>query len=67
VREGTLDFAICRQALEDPTPRWTFRPLFRNDFVVVARKGHPLERAFARGLADTNWVSLLPPESPPVR
>jgi DNA-binding transcriptional LysR family regulator len=65
VREGTLDFAICRQALGRPDLALTFRPLFRNDFVVVARKGHPLERArsFAE-LADANWVSLLPPESP---
>lgn len=65
VREETLDFAICRQALGKPDSALTFRPLFRNDFVVVARKGHSLEgaRSLAQ-LVDANWVSLLPPESP---
>lgn len=65
VREATLDFAICRHALGKPDSALTFRPLYRNDFVVVARRGHPLEgvRSLAR-LVDANWVSLLPPESP---
>jgi LysR family transcriptional regulator of abg operon len=63
VREATLDFAICRQALGKPDTALTFRPLFRNDFVVVARKGNPLEGARSLAeLADANWVSLLPPE-----
>jgi DNA-binding transcriptional LysR family regulator len=63
VREETLDFAICRQALGKPDSALTFRPLFRNDFVVVARRGHPLEGARSlANLVDANWVSLLPPE-----
>jgi DNA-binding transcriptional LysR family regulator len=65
VREETLDFAICRQALGKPDSALTFRPLFRNDFVVVARRGHPLSGARSLAeLAPANWVSLLPPESP---
>ena len=65
VREETLDFAICRQALGKPDSALTFRPLIRNDFVVVARQGHSLEgaRSLAQ-LVEANWVSLLPPESP---
>jgi DNA-binding transcriptional LysR family regulator len=45
VRDETLDFAICRRAVVKPDSALAFRPLFRNDFVVVARRGHPLEKA----------------------
>ena len=64
VRDETLDFAICRRAVK-PDSALVFRPLFRNDFVVVARKGHPLEKARSLAqLAEANWVSLLPPDPP---
>jgi DNA-binding transcriptional LysR family regulator len=65
VRDETLDFAICRQAVLKPDSALAFRPLFRNDFVVVARKGHPLEKARSLAeLAEANWISLLPLDAP---
>jgi LysR family transcriptional regulator, regulator of abg operon len=65
VRDETLDFAICRRALVKVDSGLAFRPLLRNDFAVVARKGHPLENA--RSLADlveASWISLLPVDAP---
>jgi len=65
VRDETLDFAICRRAVVKLDSGLAFRPLFRNDFVVVARKGHPLENARTLAqLAEANWISLLPPNNP---
>jgi LysR family transcriptional regulator of abg operon len=65
VRDETLDFAICRRAVVKPDSGLAFRPLFRNDFVVVARKGHPLEKARSLAqIAEANWISLLPPDTP---
>jgi LysR family transcriptional regulator, regulator of abg operon len=61
VRDETLDFAICRRAVVELDSALAFRPLFRNDFVVVARRGHPLEKAGSLAqLAEAKWVSLLP-------
>ena len=65
VRDETLDFAICRRALVELDSGLAFRPLFRNDFAVVARKGHPLEKASSLAhLADACWTSLLPLDAP---
>jgi len=65
VRDETLDFAICRRAIVKLDSGLAFRPLFRNDFVVVARKGHPLEKASSLAqLADAWWTSLLPLDAP---
>lgn len=65
VRDETLDFAICRRAVVKPDSALAFRPLFRNDFAVIARRGHPLENARSLAeLAGVNWVSLLPPDPP---
>jgi DNA-binding transcriptional LysR family regulator len=65
VRDETLDFAICRRALVEHDSGLAFRPLFRNDFAVVARKGHPLEKASSLAqLVDACWTSLLPLEAP---
>jgi DNA-binding transcriptional LysR family regulator len=65
VRDETLDFAICRRAVVKLDSGLAFRPLFRNDFVVVARKGHPLEKARSLDqLTEANWISLLPPDTP---
>ena len=65
VRDETLDFAICRRALVKLDSGLAFRPLLRNDFAVVARKGHPLEnvRSLA-ALLDASWISLLPLDAP---
>ena len=64
VRDETLDFSLGvgpGQARLDAG--LTFRPLFRSDYVVIARKGHPLrnERSLAR-LADAEWLTLAPPQ-----
>src|SRR5215467_12650873 len=65
VREETLDFAICRRALLKLDSGLAFRPLLRNDFVVVARKGHPLEKSKSLAeLVDASWSSLLPLDAP---
>jgi LysR family transcriptional regulator, regulator of abg operon len=65
VRDETLDFAICRRALVELDSGLAFRPLFRNDFAVVARKGHPLEKATSLSqLVDACWTSLLPLDAP---
>jgi LysR family transcriptional regulator of abg operon len=65
VRDETLDFAICRRALVELDSGLAFRPLFRNDFAVVARKGHPLEKASSLAqLVDACWTSLLPLDAP---
>jgi DNA-binding transcriptional LysR family regulator len=65
VRDETLDFAICRRAAVKLDSALAFHPLFRNDFVVVARRGHPLEKARSLAqLAEANWISLLPPDAP---
>jgi|SRR5882672_8590433 len=65
VRDETLDFAICRRALLKLDSGLAFRPLLRNDFVVVARKGHPLEKSTSLAqLVDASWISLLPLDAP---
>jgi LysR family transcriptional regulator of abg operon len=65
VRDETLDFAICGRAVVKLDSALAFRPLFRNDFVVVARRGHPLGKARSLAqLAKANWISLLPPDAP---
>jgi DNA-binding transcriptional LysR family regulator len=59
VRDETLDLALGlrpRFRLEAPL---AFRPLFRSDFVVAARKGHPLRSARSLAqLAGAEWLTL---------
>ena len=65
VKDETLDFAICRRAIIKLDSGLAFRPLLRNDFVVVARKGHALENATSMAqLVDASWISLLPLDAP---
>jgi DNA-binding transcriptional LysR family regulator len=65
VRDETLDFAICRRPAAKLDSALKFRPLFRHDFVIVARRGHPLENARSLAqLTEANWISLLPPDTP---
>ena len=59
VRDETLDFAIGTRPDSMLEPAIAFRPLFRHDFVVVARKGHPLRRARSLvQLADAAWINF---------
>ena len=65
VRDESLDFAICRRAIVKLDSGLAFRPLVRNDFAVVARKGHALENARSLAqLVDASWISLLPLDAP---
>jgi LysR family transcriptional regulator of abg operon len=65
VRDGTLDFAIGPRPDGKLDPAFRIRPLFRHKYMVVARKGHPLRNARSLAqLAESDWISLLPPGSP---
>jgi DNA-binding transcriptional LysR family regulator len=59
VRDETLDFAIGTRPDTALDSSITFRPLFRHDFVVVGRKGHPLrkKRSLAQ-LTHADWISF---------
>jgi DNA-binding transcriptional LysR family regulator len=61
VRDETLDFALGLRPEQKLDSSLVFRPLFRAEFVVAARKGHPLHgaRSLAQ-LADAHWVTLTP-------
>jgi DNA-binding transcriptional LysR family regulator len=62
VRDRTLDLAVTIRPDPEREPALHFRPLFRMEFAVVARKGHPLRntRSLAQ-LAEADWLTLLPP------
>lgn len=59
VRDGSLDFAVGPRVDGRLDPGLAFRPLFREEFSVVARKGHPLRhtRSLAQ-LVDADWLSF---------
>lgn len=62
VRDETLDLAVSIKPDPKREPALKFQPLFRMEFAVVARKGHPLHNARSLAqLADANWLTLLPP------
>ncbi len=65
VRDESLDFAICRRAIVKLDSGLAFRPLLPNDFVVVARKDHPMATAGSlEQLVHASWIPVLPPEPP---
>jgi len=57
VRDETLDFAIGSRIPDKLDPALAFRPLFRNEFVIAARKGHPMcnARSLAQ-LSGADWI-----------
>jgi LysR family transcriptional regulator, regulator of abg operon len=62
VRDETLDLAVSVKPDPRREPALKFRPLFRMQWAVVARKGHPLRNARSLvQLAEANWLCLLPP------
>jgi LysR family transcriptional regulator of abg operon len=64
VREGTLDFGVGRRPTFKLDAWLAFRPLFRSQFVVAARKGHPLRHARSLAqLAQAEWLTLASRES----
>jgi LysR family transcriptional regulator of abg operon len=63
VRDETLDFAVTELA-EATEPGIHYRPLFRLELGVAARKGHPLARATSLAdLAQAPWLFFYPPGS----
>ncbi len=61
VRDGTLDFAMVMKAPTKADPALAFRPLFRDDFIVVGRKNHPSRNAGSiSGLGEAVWVVSEP-------
>ncbi|HMH20059.1 MAG TPA: LysR substrate-binding domain-containing protein, partial [Burkholderiales bacterium] len=59
VRDGSLDFALGPRLESKLDPALTSRPLYREEFAVVARKGHPLRHARSLAeLAGADWLSL---------
>lgn len=63
VRDETLDFAVTELA-EANEPGLHFRPLFRLELAVAARKGHPLARATSLSdLEEAPWLFFYPPGS----
>jgi DNA-binding transcriptional LysR family regulator len=62
VRDETLDLAVTIRPDPKREPALKFRPLFRMQWAVVARKEHPLRNARSLAqLADADWLTLLPP------
>jgi len=65
VRDETLDLAVGTRSGDKLDPAFTFHPLFRHRFVVVARKGHPLRNARSLAQLDgADWINLAPPGAP---
>ncbi len=65
VRDETLDLATGPRPDAKLDHALAFRPLFREDVVVVARKRHPLRNARSLAqLAGAEWLSLIPRGSP---
>jgi LysR family transcriptional regulator, regulator of abg operon len=65
VRDETLDLALGVRFDQRIDPAFAFRPLFRFEYVIVGRRGHPSRnvRSLAE-LADCAWISLTPPDVP---
>ena len=58
VRDGTLDFAMGLRTVAELDPSLRFRPLYRSELLVAARKGHPLRHARSLAeLAAADWLS----------
>ncbi len=65
VRDGTLDFAIGPRLQGKVDSALTSRPLYREEFAVVGRKGHPLRHARSLAkLAEADWLSLWQSDMP---
>jgi LysR family transcriptional regulator, regulator of abg operon len=59
VRDESLDFALGPRFDTAPDAALAFRPLFREQFAVVVRRGHPLARARSLAeLADCEWLRV---------
>lgn len=62
LREGLLDFVIGSRPQGHLDSHFKFQPLFINQIVVGARRGHPLRKARSlRELVESQWVIFTPP------
>lgn len=62
LREGSLDFVIGSRPQGRLDGHFKFQPLFTNQIVIGARRGHPLRKARSlRELTDSPWVIFTPP------
>jgi DNA-binding transcriptional LysR family regulator len=65
VLEETLDFTMGLRTVAELDPSLRFRPLYRSELVVAARKGHPLRNARSLAeLAGADWLSTSTFELP---
>lgn len=61
VRDGTLDFAVGARPQDKKDSALTMKPLFTQELVIAARKGHALRAARSlKELADAEWASCVP-------
>jgi LysR family transcriptional regulator of abg operon len=59
VRDETLDFAMGLKTIAALDPALRFRPLYRNELFVAARKDHPLRHARSLAeLAGSDWLAI---------
>jgi LysR family transcriptional regulator of abg operon len=59
VRDETLDFAMGLKTVAALDPALRFRPLYRSELLVTARKGHPLRHARTLAeLAAADWLAI---------
>jgi len=59
VRDETLDFALGLKTVTTLDAALRFRPLFRSELLVAARKGHPLRQARSLvDLAQADWLAV---------
>lgn len=56
--DETLDLVLGVRPAGEVNPQFTFRPLFRSELAVAARRGHPLRHARSLvELAGADWLS----------
>lgn len=61
LREGSLDFVIGSRPQGHLDSHFKFQPLFTNQIVIGARRGHPLRKARSlQELVDSQWVIYTP-------
>ncbi len=61
LREGSLDFVIGSRPQGGLDAQFKAQPLFNNQIVVGARRGHPLRNARSlRELVESQWVIFTP-------
>ena len=68
LREGALDLALSVRIgpLAEPTLECLVEPLFLNEAVIIARRGHRLAKARSLSeLAEAEWIRTGPPDYTP--